>query len=189
MPRRPASGSMKSKNASPIDLRRAVLLWGGLLALGLSGCAGYQLGPTNGQRSGARSIQVAPFVNATPEPRLSEAVTTSLRRNLQQDGTYRLNTSDEGDIIVTGTIVEMHRSQVSLQPKDTLTPRDYRVYLTAEITARERTSGQVILKRKVVGQSTLRVGDDLGSAERQAIPLVAEDLARNATALLVEGQW
>ena len=180
---------MKSRNVSPTDLRLSTLLWGGLLALVLSGCAGYQLGPTNGQRSGARSIQINPFVNATPEPRLSEAVTSSMRKNLQQDGTYRLSTSNDGDIIVTGTILEMDRSQVSLQPNDTLTPRDYRISIVAEITARERASGKVVLNRKVAGHSTLRVGSDLGSAERQVIPLVAEDLARNATALLVEGEW
>ena len=170
-------------------MRVPTLFWSGLLAVTLAGCAGYQLGPTNGQRSGARSIQINPFANATPEPRLSEAVTSSLRKNLQQDGTYRLNTSNEGDIIVSGTIVELDRSHVSLQPKDTLTPRDYRISITAQITARERASGKILLHRKVAGHSTLRVGSDLNSSERQAIPLVADDLARNATALLVDGEW
>jgi hypothetical protein len=170
-------------------MRLSPLFWSGLITLSLSGCAGYKLGPTNGQRSGARSIQINPFVNATPEARLSEAVTSSLRKNLQQDGTYRLNTDNAGDIIVSGTIMELDRSHVSLQPNDTLTPRDYRISITAQITARERTSGKVILNRKVAGHSTLRVGSDLNSSERQAIPLVADDLARNATALLVDGEW
>ena len=38
-------------------------------------------------------------------PRLGEAITFSLRKRLQQDGTYSLNTSDAGDIIVNGTII------------------------------------------------------------------------------------
>lgn len=180
---------MPSKDGVRTKMRLSSLFGTGLLVFSLSGCAAYQLGPTNGQRSGGRSIQINPFVNATPEPRLSEAVTSSLRKNLQQDGTYRLNTGNEGDIIVSGIIVDFDRSHVSLQPNDTLTPRDYRISMSAQITARERTSGKVILNRKVTGHSTLRIGSDLNSAERQTLPLVADDLARNATALLVDGEW
>jgi hypothetical protein len=35
----------------------------------------------------------------------------------------------------------------------------------------------------------IRVGSDLTSAERQALPLLAADLARNITALLADGTW
>ena len=166
-----------------------VVLWTGLLAAGLTGCAGYHLGPTNGLRSGERSVQVNSFVNQTIEPRLSDAIGSSLRKNLQKDGTYRLNTSNEGDIILSGTIINYNRIQVSFQPKDVSTPRQYRVVIIAQITARERRSGKVVLNRKVSGQSTLFVGTDLPSAERQSLPLVADDLAKNITGLLVDGEW
>jgi Lipopolysaccharide-assembly len=159
------------------------------LVLLFTGCAGYQLGPTNARTAGAQSIQVNSFANKTPEPRLGEAITFSLRKRLQQDGTYRLNTSDAGDIIVNGTIIDYDRSHVSLQPQDVLTPQDYRVTIRAHITARERVTGKIVLNRNVAGHSTLRVGSDLTSSERQAIPLVAEDLARKATSLLVDGSW
>jgi hypothetical protein len=160
-----------------------------ILALLLAGCAGYELGPTLGRQAGGQSVQVNPFANQTLEPRLSDAATLALRKRLQQDGTFRLNTGTDGDIIVNGTITDYVRSEVSFVPRDTLTPQDYRVTLVARITARERASGKVLLDRSVSGQSTLRVGSDLTSAERQAIPLAAEDLARNATSLLVEGSW
>ena len=155
----------------------------------LTACAGYHLGPTNGLRSGERSVQVNPFVNQTIEPRLSDTVTRSLRANLQKDGTYRLNTHNEGDIIVTGTIVHYDRVQLSFQPTDILTARQYRIIITAEVTARERLSGKVVLNRKVSGQSTTFVGSDLPSAERQTLPLAADDLAKNITGFLVDGEW
>src|SRR5437867_1809934 len=163
--------------------------WSLALAVALIGCAGYHLGPTNGLRSGERSLQVNPFVNQTIEPRLSDAITLSLRKNLQMDGTYRLDTRNEGDIILSGTIVNYDRSQLSFQPTDVLTPRQYRVVITAQVTARERRSGKVVLNRRVSGQSSLFVGADLPSAERQALPLVADDLAKNITGLLVDGTW
>jgi hypothetical protein len=159
------------------------------LALLLSGCAGYQLGPTNGLVSGSKSIQVTPFTSRPFEPRLSDAVTSQLRKSIQKDGTYHLNTSGEPDIVVTGTIENYDRQQLSFQPTDILTPRDYRIILTARVTARERSTGKTILDRNVTGKTTVRIGSDLTSAERQALPLAAEDLARSITSLLADGAW
>jgi len=155
----------------------------------LSGCAGYRLGPTNGMAAGSRSIQVNLFQNKTFEPRLTEAVGTSLRRALQQDGTYRLNTQGEGDLVVNGVLTGYERVGLSLQPRDILTARDFELRLHAYVTVVERGTARTILDRDVQGRTTLRPGADFSSAERQAVPLLAEDLARNITSLLTEGSW
>lgn len=160
-----------------------------LATLVLSGCAGYKLGPSNGQAAGAKSVQVNPFQNKTLEPRLSDYVSNAMRKRFQQDGTYTLDTHDDGQIIVNGVITQFHRSELAFDPNDTRTVRDYYLYMTAEITATERSTGKVILTRPVNGRTTIRVGQDLASAERQAIPLMAEDLARNAVSLLADGTW
>ena len=154
-----------------------------------AGCAGYRVGPVSGEVAGDRSIEVTPFASKVIEPRVGDAVTTSLRRQLQQEGTFRLNTRGEADIVVTGAVTEYDRSSISVRPEDILTPRDYRLRIRAHVTARDRTSGRVLLDRDVLGHTTLRVTPDLSSAERQAIPQVAEELARNITALLTEGAW
>src|SRR5215469_11489417 len=75
-----------------------------LVASLLSGCAGYQLGPTNGLEAGQKTIQITPFLNHTLEPRLGDAVTTALRLRIQRDGTYRLASHGGADIIVTGVL-------------------------------------------------------------------------------------
>jgi hypothetical protein len=170
-------------------MRRLHLLLLAPAVFGWSGCAGYKLGPSNGERAGALSVQVSPFENKTIEPRLGESLTFALRRQIQRDGTYRLQTGNDSDVLVTGTILKYERHTLSLQPRDALSPRDYRLTITAQITARERLGGKVLLDRKVQGYSDIRISDNLGSAERQALPLVAEDVARNATALLVDGSW
>ena len=160
------------------------------LALMLTaGCVGYHLGPPSGQVAGARSIQINAFVNHTLEPRLPEYVMMSLRKNLVQDGTYRLNTHGDGDVILTGEIKNYQRVGLSYQPTDVLTVLDYEITMTAEITARERGTGKVIFDKTVVGHTSLRAGPDLTSAERQAIPQLTDDLAKRATALLVDGSW
>jgi len=154
-----------------------------------AGCAGYRVGPVSGDVAGDRSIEVTPFASKVIEPRVGDAVTTSLRRQLEQEGTFRLNTRGEADIVVTGSVIEYDRSSISVKLQDTLTPRDYRLRIRAHVTARDRTSGRVLLDRDVLGHTTLRVTPDLSSAERQAIPQAAEELARNITALLTEGVW
>src|SRR5437763_1265780 len=100
--RRPRyNGSPSSRNARKLpvnNVRRFSSASACLLALLMAGCAGYRLGPTNGQVAGSRSVQINPFTNKTLEPRLGDYVTSSLRKNLQQDGTYHIDTHDDGDI-------------------------------------------------------------------------------------------
>lgn len=170
-------------------MRPRSLLLPALLTVALSGCAGYRLGPTAGTHVAGKSIQVNFFENQTLEPRLIEAVNQALRRNLQQDGTYKLNTRGNSDIVVSGAILRYERLPLTFQPVDILTVRDYQVELVTQITAVDRATGQIILAREVTGRTTIRVGADLASAERQALPLLADDFARNATTLLVEGSW
>jgi hypothetical protein len=158
-------------------------------AIFTAGCAGYRLGPTNGMAAGSRSIQINLFKNDTWEPRLSEPLAISLRRWIQRDGTYELATDGAASVIVDGVITEYNRSAVSFQPSDVLTVRDYEVTAYAEFTATERGTGRVLHKSKAWGRTTVRAGADLTAAERQAVPLIAEDLARNITSQLVDGEW
>jgi hypothetical protein len=160
-----------------------------LVAAGLSGCAGYRLGPTNGAPTGARSIQVAYFQNETMEPRLSEAVVHAMRKRLQQDGSFRLATQNDGDLIVKGAILRYEREAVSFQPADVITVRDYEVTLHCRVVAEERGTGRVVLDQVVRGRATLRVQEDQTSVERQTLPVLADDFARNAVDLLVDGTW
>jgi hypothetical protein len=170
-------------------MRRLRLLLAGGCAAALCGCAGYQLGPTGGQSAGGKSIQIVPFTNRTPEPRLSDAVTAAMRKEVQRDGTFRLATRDTGDIVVSGELTDYRRGEVSLVPGDVATARDYDVSLTAHVTARERGSGKLLLDQPVKSFTLVRVGSDLTSAERQALPLLAGDLAKRVTALLADGSW
>src|SRR5712664_3651437 len=55
-----------------------------VLALCASGCAGYRLGPVSGLSAGEKSVQIVPFSNQTLEPRLGDAVTYQLRKELQK---------------------------------------------------------------------------------------------------------
>jgi hypothetical protein len=153
----------------------------------LAGCAGYHLGPVNGAVAGEKSIEVLPFNNQTLQPRLGDAVTQALRERLQADATYHLATP--GDIVVTGVITRYNRQGLSYLSNDVTTTEDYRVGIIAHVIARDRDTGKVLLDKDMNGYTFVHVGTDLADAERQAAPLLAEDLARNITEFLTEGAW
>ena len=96
-----------------------------ILAAALCGCAGYKLGPTNGEVAGTRSVSVESFKNDTMEPRVTDFVNLELRKRLQQDGTFRLETQGEGDLIIRGRITKFDRSALAFEPTDVVTPQDY----------------------------------------------------------------
>jgi hypothetical protein len=166
---------------------RAILA--GLTAIVLSGCAGYTVGPTSGLPGGTKSLQIVPFINRSPEPRLTDPVTSALRKETQRDGTYRLETRGTGDVTLTGVITEYDRREQTLVSSDVITVKDYQLRLTAQVTARDRVTGKVLVDQSVTGYTLMRVTSDFQSAERQALPLLATDLARRVTALLTDGTW
>lgn len=159
------------------------------IAVALAGCVGYTAGPTNGAAAGAQSVRVEYFENSTLEPRLVTAVNRALKRNLQEDGTYRLSTSGQSHLVVSGELVEFKRNGVSYTPGDTLAVQDYSMELVAKIKVTDRATGEVIVEQQITGNSIVRVGNDLTSGQRQAVPLIAEQLARQATSLIVDGDF
>ena len=154
----------------------------------LAGCAGYHLGPVNGATAGARSIEIFPFNNQTLQPRLGDAVTQALRQRLQTDGTYHLDTHGAGDVVVTGVITRYTRAGIAYLNSDVTTAQSFRINITAHVVARERT-GKIIFEKDVTGYTLVAVGSDLASAERQALPMLAQDLAQNIAELITEGSW
>ena len=160
-----------------------------LAALALAGCASYHLGPVMDQKAGDKSVEILPFNNQTLQPRLGDAITQALRERLQTDATYHLSTHGDADIIVTGVIRTYQRIGLGYSSSDSITPENYRIEVTAHVTARERATGKALLDRDVKGQTLVHIGTDLASSERQALPLVSEELARAITEHLAEGSW
>jgi hypothetical protein len=155
----------------------------------ISGCASYHFGAVNGAVAGEKSVEVLPFNNQTLQPRLGDALTQALRERLQVDGTYHLATHGPGDVIVTGVIHQYARETLGFASTDVATPVDYQVGATVHVTVRDRLSGKLLLDKDVKGHTLVNIGSDLGSAERQALPLLAQDVAQNIAELLTEGAW
>lgn len=154
----------------------------------LGGCAGYHLGPLNGETAGDKTVEVLPFNNQTLQPRLGDAVTQALREQLQVDATYHL-AAGAADIVVTGVVTSYGRAGLSFSTEDVLTASNYRINMTAHVKARSSSTGKLLMDKDVTGYTFVHVGTDLANAERQALPIVAQDLAQRVTEQLAEGSW
>jgi hypothetical protein len=152
------------------------------------GCASYHLGPVM-DKNADKSVEVLPFNNQTFQPRLGEALTQALRERLQTDGTYHLNTHGDADIVLTGVVRQYRRIGLGYADTDAVTPENYRIEMIVHITARERSTGKALFDRDVKAHTLVHIGADLASAERQALPILAEDFSRNLTELFTEGAW
>lgn len=170
--------------------QRAIIRWG-LLAVMLMtvSCAGYRLGPTGGFKAGDKSVQVLFFKNETLEPRIVEAVNQSLRKQIQKEGTFRLDTQQGGDLIVTGRITQLLRNGLSFRSTDVLAVTDFTLSMSADIIVIERVSGREVFHKKVTSTIPISASGDLVSQEQRALPLISDELARKAVNLLADGAW
>ncbi len=175
--------------ARPTDVR----WWGGVtvsfLTVLLAGCAGYRLGPSSGLAAREQSVYVEPFVNDTMQPRLEDDFTHAVRIGLEREGTYRLGHRSDCDILVKGVIKNYARQGLAYNPEDLVQVQDYNLVVVVHVTAHERLTGKKLLDQDVSGQTQVRAGEDLMSAERQAAPLLGGSVARRVVDLLADGTW
>jgi hypothetical protein len=156
-----------------------------LLVLVFSGC--YTLGPIPPTyMKGVHSVSVPIFDNKSFEPQVQAVITDTFIKELQTDGTYPITGEDQADAIVHGTITDVIRTQTKAVVGDVLASAEFQITLKIHIEVL-RSTGQALVNKDFSGQSYFFVGSDLPTQERQAIPIAAQDCAKQVTAFLTEG--
>ncbi|MEM1060429.1 MAG: LPS assembly lipoprotein LptE [Verrucomicrobiota bacterium] len=160
----------------------------GVLIL-LSGCAGYRVGSIGGQEvQGLNAVYIPMAKNETYTPDVITYVTNETIRAFNNDGTLKTAQSSKADCELLITVTDIQRSQARTTREDVLTTAEYRLNITAEVTFINRVVGRrVIDNERITGTTTYFVQNDLNEAQRQALPLAAEDLSRNICLRVVEG--
>lgn len=160
-------------------------LLGALLGLLLTGCLGYHVGPV--LKADYHSVAVPMFKNKTYKPQLEAQVTNGIIKRLQTDGTLRVDSVENADIVLTGEIVHYRREMLRTLQTEAETPREFRIYIDARVEAHDRLTGKSVFGPVIVtGSADTFIGTDLEASEYQALPLIADDLARQVVSLLVE---
>jgi hypothetical protein len=163
----------------------AIVLPSLLTAFLVAGCAGYRVGPV-AQRN-FKSIAVPMFRNKTLHPQLEAQIANAIIKGLQLDGSLRIESEPNADVVLDGAVIHYERTALRMLRNDTNVPREYEITITVRVEARDRRTGEVVLKpTEVSGKSDVFIGTDQQSAELQALPLIADDIARKIVGLLVE---
>jgi hypothetical protein len=166
-----------------VNMRTALQVF--LVCLFAFGCAGYHVGPVT--KRSFTSIAVPMFRNETLRPQLEAQISNAIIKRLQQDGSLRIETEPRADVVLTGTVFRYVRNSLRTLHSDTGVPREYEIVITVRVEARDRRTGETVLKStEVEGKSDVFIGEDQQSAEEQVLPLVADDIGKRVAGLLVE---
>jgi hypothetical protein len=150
----------------------------------LTGCTGYRLG--SALPPDVKTVNVPTFVNNTDEPLLETATTKATLRELQTDGSLRVRGPAEADTVLEVTLVEFKLEPLRYERDQLKKTREYRARVTADIVFRRARKDEILLKKRVQGDATFEPAGDLSLAKREALPLVAADLAHDIVESVVE---
>lgn len=153
-----------------------------------SGCAGYQIGPAKpAYLTEIKSLAVPIFKNKTLEPRIEALVTNSVIQQIQQDGTYTIESESNADGILEGMIESIVRKRARSVRGNVDATREFNLNVNIEYKLTNRVTGELLKSERVSGTTSYFVGNDLQQQERQAVVLAAQDAAVRLTSKISEG--
>ena len=159
-----------------------------LAASVFTGCAGYHIGPAKpAYLADIHSIAIPVFRNKTLEPRIEALVTDTVIQQIQQDGTFTVESEANADAILEGEIDSIARRRARSVRGDVDATREFNLNVNLTFRLTNRVTGEVLDTEKVTGTTSFFVGDDLQQQERQAVVLAAQDAAVRLTSKISEG--
>jgi hypothetical protein len=160
-----------------------------LLCLLLPGCAGYHLGPVKPHfMEGINSIAVPTFRNETLIPRIEVLVADTVIRQIQEDGTYKVaSTEDTADAVLEAEIMQVNRRPSRTVIGDVQATQEFDMTLVIHYKLIRRATGEVVDDKNATGTTTFFVSGDVNQDEIQAIPLAAQSAASHMVTEFGEG--
>ena len=153
----------------------------------VGGCAGYQLGPaTPAHLQHIKSIAVPTFANTTLVPRIESLVTGTVIKQFQQDGTFRIASHEQADAVLKAEVTTVGRSPARSVRGNVLSTTEFNLNVSVRYSLVGR-DGKILATGGAAGGTSFFVGSDVSTDERQALPLAAEELAKQLVSQLSEG--
>lgn len=161
----------------------------GLLSLALfTGCAGYQIGSPKPKRlAHIQTIAVPVSKNDTLKPRVETLTASTIIKQLQQDGTYRVTSADKADAVLETTVTRIERSPARSVRNDVRATREFRLSVVISYTLRSAATGEVLTAGSASGNTSFFVGADVNEEERIGIPRALEQAAVRLVSAISEG--
>lgn len=136
---------------------------------------------------GIRTVAVPVLRNTTITPDIEALATTTIIRQIQQDGTYEVAGVDYADAVVNATITSVNRTKARSLQGNVLASAEFNLLVTIDFRIERPMTGQLMGDRSFTGNTSFFVGNDVLSQERQALPLAVQDAAVQFVSYLSEG--
>lgn len=162
----------------------ALRLFIAVLCCGCFASCAYRLGPTS--TLNIRTIAVPNFVNHTYEPRMTVQATDAIIKRLQTDGSFRVVKEENADATLTGEVVTWRRHALRVSRDNPTSPTEYRLVVVATARLTDNRTGKKLMEGGFTGMTSYFFGDDMAQAERQAMPLALDDLARRIADRIID---
>jgi hypothetical protein len=136
---------------------------------------------------GVHRVAVPIFRNATIAPDIQALATTTVIKQIQEDGTYEVTGVDQADVVVNGTIVSVERTKARSLQGNVLASAEFNLRVTIDFRVERPNTAQLMAQRSIEGDTSFFVGNDIFTQEREAIPLAIQDAAVQFVSFLSEG--
>jgi hypothetical protein len=136
---------------------------------------------------GVRRVAVPIFKNATVAPDVEALATTTVIKQIQEDGTYEVTGVDQADAVVIGTISSVERTKARSLQGNVLASSEFNLHVTIDFRIERPNTAQLMAQRSIEGDTSFFVGNDIFTQERGAIPLAVQDAAVQFVSFLSEG--
>ena len=154
-----------------------------------AGCA-YSLGPAKPTYlKSVRTLSVPMFRSDDLAPHVESLLTTTLIKEFQRDGTFKIAPTGGGDATLRCTLEAVQLTPVRSVPGNVLQASEFVMSLKVRYELREGGSdrGRVLDGGRVTGEASFFVSTDLQQDQRQAFPRAAEQAAQRLVGQLSEG--
>lgn len=159
-----------------------------VIALALSSCAGYRIGPSKpAHMAGIAKLAVPTFTNETLEPRLAVLLTNAVIKQLQVDGTYQIAPKDSADAVLECKITRINRSQFRAVRTNVLQTSELRVDLQVDYRVKEAGTDAILHNGRVNGGSTIVLDPNFQLSEHQAMEEASQRIANTLVNEIAEG--
>jgi hypothetical protein len=137
---------------------------------------------------GIQTIAVPTFRNETLIPRIEVLVADTVIRQIQEDGTYKVASSDNtADAVLEAEILQVIRSPTRTVIGDVQATQEFQMTLVIHYKVIRKATGVVVDDKDAVGTTTFFVSGDVNQDERQAVPLAAQNAATSIVRDIGEG--
>ena len=88
-----------------------------------------------------KSIAVPMFRNRTLRPQLEAQVTNAIIKGLQEDGSLRIQSQPNADVVLEGEIIRYERNVLRFLQSETRVPREFEIAITVRVEAKDAQTG------------------------------------------------